>query len=121
MDEKRYLKIKDKKEGPFSIQQIMRMTELGEANHRTEFWAKSSKSWEPLTRFMCDIEPSNVSQLEEAGIEHVEVLTSGTGTDCPACMALSGKVFPIDDRPELPPVDCTCLPWCRSMFIASLF
>lgn len=119
MSDKRYLKLEGKKAGPFSLRQIMRMTELGEADYTTEFWARSTKSWQPLSKMLWDFEPCRVDEMKEAGITKVEVLGTGTGQDCPACLELQGRVFHIDDKPELPPPNCTCLPWCRSMFVAA--
>jgi hypothetical protein len=118
MSDKRYLKLEGKKAGPFSLQQMMRMTELGEIDQSSEFWATRSKSWEPLTKMLWDFEPCRVHEMEQAGIQWVEVLGWGGGKDCPACAILDGKVFPIKQRPELPPADCTCLPWCACLFVA---
>lgn len=118
MSDKRYLKLDGKKAGPFSLQQMMRMTELGEIGYASEFWAKRSNSWEPLTRVLLDFEPCQAHEMEQVGIQFVEVLGWGAEKDCPVCALVVGKEFPINQRPELPPADCTCLPWCACCFIA---
>jgi hypothetical protein len=97
---------------------MSRMSASGEVGPATLFWSEARQQWLPFTGVMFDIEPSRLQDMAAAGIEKVGVLGSGQG-DCPACSALVGKEFPISAVPNLPPVDCMCVPWCRLLFIAT--
>lgn len=66
------------------------------------------------------ITEENLARWRGMEIEKVEVLDSGNGDDCPACMKLVAKgPVPIAEAPSLPPAACTCVPWCRCVMIAT--
>jgi len=60
---------------------------------------------------------SNMKSFEDAGIRNVEV--SGTSDDmqCPECKKIDGKLFKLEDAPELPYAKCTCGMGCRCLLI----
>lgn len=49
-----------------------------------------------------------IDELRGVGITHVALLGAHGPDDCDACRAADGKVFPIDEVPELPLATCTC-------------
>lgn len=56
----------------------------------------------------------NADRLREmttGGVSEVQVICA-TDHECPACAALDGKIFPVDDAPVLPPEKCSCIPHC---------
>jgi hypothetical protein len=118
MDEARLLWIDGSQCGPYNIDKLYRMAKDGSIDHDTLFWSDRQQQWLQLTHLMFDLAPNRLEQMRTSGVRHVEVLDSGTGEDCPACLQLTGKKYEIEAAPSLPPVGCTCSPWCRCMFIA---
>lgn len=49
-----------------------------------------------------------LEEMRRIGVTRVKLIGSGWEEDCPACRAVHGKSFNIDDVPELPLVDCRC-------------
>jgi hypothetical protein len=117
MSDKRKIRFQNEELGELSIDRLYRMASRGDIDHTAEFWSDREQAWRPLAGIIFDMSPSNTDSMISAGITKVEVLGSGSG-DCPACTALQGKIYPIDSVPTLPPSDCTCVPWCRSILIA---
>jgi hypothetical protein len=117
--ESRWIFRENDPEGPFSVDDLFRMAKRGDVDHKTLFWSESSQQWQPLTGLMFDIQPTDLSQFFQAGIKLIEIIDSGTGEDCPQCIALTGKKFPLESTPVLPPPECTCIPWCRCVVVAS--
>jgi hypothetical protein len=61
---------------------------------------------------------SSLHQMRSVGIDHVELLGSGTvGWDCAACLALKGKRLPISEVTPLPLPECD-LEFCKCLYIA---
>lgn len=117
--DRRYIFIENEIAGPYSLQKLMRMAQHGEINHRTLFWSERETHWLELYGILFDYHPNRIESMVEAGIEYIEVIGSGVGDDCLTCKSLHGVVFPIGEIPKLPPDDCSCIPWCRSLYIAS--
>ena len=119
MKDTRWLWIDEQQTGPFTVDQLYRMAQREEIGPQTLFWSDHRKQWLPLTGVMLDIEPGGFQQMRESGIRRAEILDSGTGEDCPACHALTGRTYPIAAVPTLPPDGCTCVPWCRCIITAA--
>ncbi len=117
-DPKRWLWIEEIAQGPFSVAQMYKMAKSGEIVPTTLFWSEAKQKWLPLACVMFDIEPSRLSEMAAAGVERVEILGSGQ-VDCLICSGLVGKFYLIVASPVLPPPDCTCVPWCRLLIIAT--
>ena len=118
MSEERKIRFGGEELGPLTIDRLYRMALRGDVNHTAKFWSDREQAWLPLVGIMFDIEPSRIDDMKSAGITKVQVSGSGS-EDCPACKALEGKIYSINDIPTLPPPNCTCVPWCRSMVIAT--
>ena len=56
-------------------------------------------------------------EMAREGIKEVQVL-GGSNHECPACSALDGLIFAIDDAPALPPAKCHCYPHCTCILTA---
>ena len=117
MSDNRKIRFRGEELGVLSIDRLYRMASRREVDHTAEFWSDREQAWRPLTGIIFDLYPPRTDDMKAAGIKKVEVLGGGRG-DCPACRAIRGKTYPIDDAPTLPPPDCTCVPWCRSLVIA---
>jgi hypothetical protein len=66
------------------------------------------------------LQQQNQERLQEMandGVEEVQVVCA-TDQECPACAALDGKTFAIEDAPVLPPAKCSCLPHCTCILTA---
>ena len=86
-----------------------------------EFWSERDREWKPMAGIMNDFSPSPDERLASAisaGIQWVKVLDSGQPDDCTACKSLAGRRYPIAQAPRLPPLGCSCLPWCRCVTIS---
>jgi hypothetical protein len=119
MSDKRKIRFQGEELGELSIDRLCRMASRGELDHTAEFWSDQSQKWRGLAGILFDLQPSRLDEMRGAGIKMVEILGSGTD-DCPECLALHGRDFPIEDAPILPPSGCTCVPWCRCVEIAKL-
>lgn len=54
--------------------------------------------------------------MKTSGVEHVEILITEKGKDCPACAKVAEKVWAIDKAPELPLEGCTCGPLFKPVY-----
>ena len=52
-----------------------------------------------------------IQEFVKRGIDTFQIL-AGSDRDCPACCALSGKIFTAQSSPILPPENCICQPHC---------
>jgi GYF domain 2 len=118
VSDKRKVRFEGVELGPLSLDRLYRMVTRGEIGTTAEFWSDRQKQWLPLAGILVDIEPSRIGDMKSAGIRKVKILGSGPD-DCPACMAIQEKVYPVDQVPILPPADCACNPWCRCVEIAT--
>ena len=118
MSDTRKIRFQGEDLGTHSVDRLYRMASRGDIDHTAEFWSEGERAWRPLAGIIFDIEPGRTEDMKAAGITKVKILGSGSD-DCPACKALEGRVYPIDDIPTLPPAHCTCNPWCRSIAIAT--
>ena len=106
-------------EGPYTEREVMDISRRKDRMTATHFCSGLHPDWLPMAHFLFVLEPPEPpASKKEVGVQKVSVLTARDGRDCPACAALDGRVFPIDEPPTLPPPDCTCHPWCRSLLIA---
>jgi len=117
MSDERKIRFKNQELGILSIDRLYRMAANGKIDHTAEFWSNTKKAWRPLSGIIFDIEPSRIDEMRSAGITKVEVIGSGVDA-CLACKALEGRAYAIDQVPILPPTNCTCVPWCRSVVVA---
>jgi hypothetical protein len=117
MKDERKIRFQGAELGSFSIDHLYDMALGGEIDYTAEFWSPGEMQWRPLAGIIFDIEPCRISEMKSAEVLNVKIL--GSGDDCPSCKTLEGTVYPIDEVPALPPVDCRCVPWCRSMVVAT--
>ena len=103
MDDKRYILLHGKGEGPFSLNKLMTMSNRREIDHKTLFWSGRDSNWHVLREILFDIIPTNLDSMKEAGVEEVEVLGSGSTEDCQSCKSLHNQTCPIDQVPALSP------------------
>ncbi len=119
MSEMKYrIRFENEELGSFTLAQLMRMNKRGEFDFHAEYWSSKVEGWRRIAGIMNEEYPPRLLEMKEAGIECVEISLSGNGDDCPSCTALSEKVYPIDEVPEVPPWDCSCEPWCRCIIVA---
>ena len=66
------------------------------------------------------LQQQNQERLQEMDLEGVKEVQVVCANDheCPACAALDGKTFSIDNAPVLPPVKCSCHPHCTCILTA---
>jgi hypothetical protein len=121
MSEERRIRFEGEELGEFSIRQVMRMAEKKEIDHTAEYWSEKGKEWRRLPSFIMDFDdqPDRVEQMKAARVETTEIF-GVDASDCPGCKALQGKAYPVEQTPALPPLDCTCVPWCRCIAIAKI-
>jgi hypothetical protein len=58
-----------------------------------------------------------LQEMADAGVHEVQVV-GATDHECPACAALDGRTFAINEAPDLPPARCSCLPHCTCILTA---
>jgi hypothetical protein len=119
MSAERRIRFEGEELGEFSVRQVMRMAERGQINHMAEYWSEKGQEWRRLPSFISDFDdlPDRLPQMKAAGITRVEVLR-GDANDCPACKEIQ-RVHSIEQAPVLPPLGCTCVPWCRCTLAAA--
>ena len=59
-----------------------------------------------------------VKDFRGSGITRVELIRSGNSRDCKECRALGGKLFSVDEVPELPLATCRCKDGCALWVVA---
>ena len=116
MSDRREIRFEGRELGVLTIGHIQRMMERGEIDYTAEFWSENKQMWCPVAGVMFDIDPLRTEEMRKAQIKMVKIV--GTREDCPACKELAGKLYEIDEVPELPPQDCVCVPWCRTNVVA---
>jgi hypothetical protein len=117
-NDERKIRFQGREIGSYTLDELYRMATSGKIDHTAEFWSKRQRAWCPLAGLTFDFQPPRSASIRSAGVEKGKILGSGS-QDCPACSAIAGKVYPIDQVPTLPPTDCTCIPWCRCIEIAT--
>lgn len=108
--------------GPFSLDQVMRMSKAKTATRETLYFCEKADEWRPLWRMpeeWGDSFAQTLARFTELGIERAEYLLAGDRRDCKACRALSRQRIAVADPPPIPPVDCACNPWPRTCLIAA--
>jgi hypothetical protein len=120
MLEKRKVRFQGKEFGSVFIDDLYRMASRGQIDRTAEFWSVKDKTWHPLTGILFDFSPfqPRLRGIKSAGLSKVKILGGGLD-DCPACKALHGQVYAIEDVPILPPPNCTCVPWCRCVAVGA--
>lgn len=63
----------------------------------------------------------NMADLGDSGARFIEIRTANDDLVCPACRALEGRRFPIDEAPSLPYERCTSEFGCRCWAVESDF
>lgn len=74
----------------------------------------------PRHLIQCHLLQQNQERLQEMmneGVHEVQVVCA-TDYECPACAALDGRTFSIENAPELPPAKCSCIPHCTCILTA---
>ena len=74
----------------------------------------------PRHMIQSHLQQQNQERLQEMSNEgvHVVQVLCATNHECPACSALDGKTFAIEDAPLLPPLKCSCMPHCTCILTA---
>jgi len=119
MEDRRWIWKDSSHTEPFTVPQIYRMSKDGKISNQTPFWSDRRHQWLPLTNLLQDIYPGGdrLARMRQSGIKYIKVIGSET-SDCDACHKLNGRIYPIDAAPELPPLHCTCNPWCGCLITA---
>jgi hypothetical protein len=118
MSDKRKIRSDGEEIGLLSLDKLYRMVTRGDLDAPREFWSEKKESWLPLSGIMFDLQPSNIPAMRDGGVRKVSILGVDS-SDCPACTAIQNKEFSIDEVPEIPPLECLCIPWCRLVVIAA--
>ena len=113
----RWLWIDGQAAGPFSEMTIARKVARGEAYGSSLYWHDSSQEWKPLTRLRDDAHVEELHEIQSERFPRVEFVAGRTENECPVCLALHGKRFPISEAPEIPPPGCTCEPWSLAKLV----
>lgn len=77
-------------------------------------------AWNVASR-MLDFHAINLGRMKmfkEAGIRNVEVIGIADDRQCPECKKIDGKLYKLEDAPELPYAKCTCEMGCRCVLVA---
>jgi hypothetical protein len=114
MEEKRWLLKDERRSGPFTAQQLYRMIDSKEIDCHSLFWSDWRQQWIPLVYLLHDIYPERLDRMREAGVKRVGVTASRRESEeqsCDACRKLIGQIYLIDAVPDIPPDNCTCVPW----------
>lgn len=112
------IKIGSDELGPYPFEKIERLADRGGFADGGSFWSETKQGWMPIAGVLFEIYPPRIADMKCAGIRRVKVLTSGTKRDCKSCRTLAKTTYDIDSVPELPPVDCSCKPWCMLTIVA---
>lgn len=59
-----------------------------------------------------------VEEMQQAGIRRAEILPPNDEDVCPACRSRGGRVYSIEELPELPCEGCSCPMGCRCIALA---
>ncbi len=113
-DEKRRIRFLGEELGLFTTKEVFMMRERNEIDSTAEFYSEKLKRWRLLPEYMEEEFPSSekIAQFKSMGYEYLRVI--GTpGEDCPACNETTNQTYFIDKPPLIPPLNCTCIPWCR--------
>jgi hypothetical protein len=74
-----------------------------------------------VASWMLDFHATHLARMQmfkDAGVRNVEVSGIADDRQCPECKKIDGKLFKLEDAPELPYVKCTCEMGCRCLLIA---
>ena len=113
----RWLWIDEKAAGPFSEMTIARKVARGEAYGCSLYWHDATQEWRPLTHLRDDAHAGELHEIKAEGFPRVEFVAGRTESECPVCLALHGKRFPISEAPEIPPPGCMCDPWSLAKLV----
>jgi hypothetical protein len=122
MSDRRRIRVDGDEGDDHTLVQLMRAIMRGDFEGTVEFYSERLREWQPVVGIMNDFDYTSAEQLDrirKAGIFNVRILTSGEGIDCPICTANAALIWPIDAAPSIPPLGCTCKPWCRCIYIAA--
>lgn len=111
------LKVGDVEMEPVTLEEISAAAEEGEYDASALYWSDKFEKWMPVTGILNEEGENPLESMKGTSLKKVMILGSGTGQDCPACSALDGRKFPVEEAPSLPPAECTCIPWCRSVLV----
>lgn len=82
---------------------------------------QSSADWlvESRTLLFYAFEKARLEGFKSTGATEVQVLGSGSASDCDVCLSDAGRVYCIDEVPVLPHEYCSCGDGCRCVLIAT--
>jgi hypothetical protein len=99
-----------------------------------QLWgARSARRWKPegidkttldawdVASRMLEFHAIHLRRMEDfrdAGIRNVQVMGIADNRQCPECKDIDGKLFKLEDAPELPYAKCTCEDGCRCILVA---
>ena len=61
---------------------------------------------------------ARMKMFKEAGVLNLEIIGVADDRQCPECKKIDGKLYKLEDAPELPYAKCTCEMGCRCMLVA---
>jgi hypothetical protein len=110
--------------GPFKMRELFKMA--GKTKNREEwitpdtlYFSNRLQSWQRLGAFATnEFSDDTVTRCRSMGVKQLRFLGAGVEGECGECIGLDGKIFSIDDLPQMPPASCACLPWCRATVVA---
>lgn len=110
--------------GPLTFRELGHLITAGKVTRNTPMWSERWQQWTTVAEALDEFYPENkpslrLDDMRSAGVRFAELLGTNDERDCPACRALAGKVFSIDQVPSIPPDGCTCEPWCRCVYVAA--
>ena len=106
--------------GAFTVAQLYRMRNDHELPGASQFYSNRRRDWFPISGLLFDITPQviRILTMTSVGITKCKILGAGYDDECPECRVLADRTFEVQECPELPPKNCTCIPWCRLLEIA---
>jgi len=94
--------------------------EMNEKPEKKRWTAGMNGDTPPRHMIHGHLQQQNEERLQEMmkqGVAEVQVICA-SNDECPACLALEGKIFRTNDTPPLPPERCTCEPHCTCILTA---
>lgn len=120
-DDSRKIWLNNHESGKLSLKRLYAMAMEGQIDHTTHFWSEKKQDWLPLSAILFDLDDKDhLAEFADLGITHTQIIGAGHKDECPACAALVNEFFLVTEAPIIPPKGCSCIPWCRLMYIAMM-